>query len=240
MNDTQASLSASHWTYGAAWLCRQTRWKVMKWATFVLTSQLHVTCFSPTSTQWRLGTGQAPGARKETETALIAMTARLQICPGAPVRMDKGITRLEMWEKTGIRSQKERPCRRKVTQDNNYVSCAVYKENPTKLICAHAEKDEQQFALLLEMTLNASFDSPSSFHQVTAALQWLHWPTLTRALTLASYLKPESSDRFSILMVVFVTTSVCRQNRRVILRIPKSGTRKDTYSALHCTAAAAG
>lgn len=60
---------------------------------------------------------------KETETALIAMTAKLQICPREPVRMDKGITRLEMWGKTEIRS------RRKVTQD--YVSCMVSKETQT-------------------------------------------------------------------------------------------------------------
>lgn len=64
MNDNQALLSASHRTYGAVWLCRQASWWVMKRASSVLTSQLHITSFSPNSTQCSLGNCQAPRARE--------------------------------------------------------------------------------------------------------------------------------------------------------------------------------
>lgn len=55
------------------------------------------------------------------------------------------------------------------------------------------------------------FDSPSLVCQVTAGLQWLHWPTLTRALTWASYVRPGTNNCFSSFTLVFVTSSICER-----------------------------
>lgn len=63
---------------------------------------------------------------------------------------------------------------------------------------------------------NIIFVLPTFVSQVRTGVQSLHWPTLARVLTRASYVRPGSSDPRSSFKLVFVTFSACREVMHVI------------------------